>query len=144
MRLKTIMTTPVEIISPGASITTAQRVLKLKRIHHLVVVDRGTIVGLVTADTLKDRQAEGATRVADAMIRNIVILDPETSVREAATLMMPGHPQTAVPLVTNDRLVGIVTVSDLLNLAAAPGIAEQPAEDAVRRGVNGSPFVSNQ
>ena len=127
MRLKSIMATPVETISPRASIRTAQRVLKLKRIHHLVVVDRGRIVGLVTTDTLTNRQAEGATRVVDAMTRNIIVLSAETTVREAAALMMPGHPQTAVPLVRNDRLVGIVTVSDLLNLAAAPDIGKQAA-----------------
>lgn len=127
MRLKSIMNTPVEVISPSASIATAQRVLKRKRIHHLVVVDHGRIVGLVTTETLNARQAEGATRVVDAMIRNIIVLTPETTVRDAAALLMPGHPQTAVPLVRNDRLVGIVTVSDLIKLAAAPHTRKQPA-----------------
>ena len=117
MRLEAIMTTPVEIISPRASIATAQRFLKVKGIHHLVVVDRANIVGLVTSDTLENRQAEGATRVADAMMRNITVLSPEMTAQEAADLMRPGHPQTAVPLVHDNRLVGIVTVSDLLELA---------------------------
>jgi CBS domain-containing protein len=118
MRLKAIMTSPVEMIAPRASIRTAQRLLKAKGIHHLVVVDGEAIVGLVTADTLKDRQGEGATRVEDAMIRNITVLSPDMTVREAAARMIPGHPQTAVPLVRRNRLVGIVTVSDLLDLAA--------------------------
>jgi CBS domain-containing protein len=118
MRLKAIMTSPVEAISPRASIRAAQRVLKAKGIHHLVVVDREAIVGLVTADTLKDREADGATRVEDAMIRNITVLSPEMTVRDAAARMTPGHPQTAVPLVRKNQLVGIVTVSDLLDLAA--------------------------
>jgi CBS domain-containing protein len=118
MQLKAIMTSPVEMISPRVSIRAAQRVLKVKGIHHLVVVDGEAIVGLVTADTLRDRQGEGATRVEDAMIRNITVLSPEMTVREAAAQMIPGHPQTAVPLVRRNRLVGIVTVSDLLDLAA--------------------------
>ena len=118
MRLDAIMTRPVEIISPRASIRTAQRLLTLKAIHHLVVVDRDTVVGLLTAETLKDRGAEGATRVGDAMLRNIIVLSPEMTVREAADLMMAERSQTAVPVVGNNRLVGIVTVSDLLELAA--------------------------
>jgi acetoin utilization protein AcuB len=119
MRLDTIMTKPVETISPRASISTAQRVLRLKGIHHLVVVSRANVVGLATAETLKDREAEGAARVGDAMIRNITVLAPETTVRQAADLMM-GRPQTAVPVVRHQRLVGIVTVSDLLDLAGTP------------------------
>ncbi len=119
MRLKTIMTTPVEVISPAASINTAERRLKLKGIHHLVVVEHGTVVGLVTPDTLKSRQEEGARKVGDAMIRNIVLAPPDMTVREAAELMMPGHTQTALPIVRDNRLVGIVSVSDLLELACA-------------------------
>src|SRR5262249_50140664 len=111
MRLKTIMTTPVEVISPSASIDTPERRLKVKGIHHLVVVEHGKVVGMVTPETLKSRLAEGAKKVVDAMIRNIGVATPEMTVREAAELMMPGHTQTAVPVVRNNRLVGIVIVS---------------------------------
>jgi CBS domain-containing protein len=40
------------------------------------------------------------------------------TVCEAVDLIRPGHLQTALPVVHNKRLVGIVTVSDLLELAA--------------------------
>ena len=43
----------------------------------------------------------------------------DMTVREAAALMSPGHTQTALPIVDGQRLAGIVTVSDLLNLAAS-------------------------
>lgn len=119
MQLKAIMTTPVEVISPAASISTAERRLKLKGIHHLVVVEHGKVVGMVTTETLRNRLAEGAKRVGDAMIRNIAIATPEMTVRQAVDLMMPGHVQTAVPVVRNNHLVGLVSVSDLLELACA-------------------------
>lgn len=119
MRLKAIMTKPVEAIAPSALIKTAERRLRSMGIHHLVVVDHGTVVGLVTTETLSNRQAEGARRVGDAMIRNIAVATPEMTVRQAAALMMPGHVQTAVPVVDHNRLVGIVSVSDLLELACA-------------------------
>ena len=41
------------------------------------------------------------------------------TVREAAALMSPGHAQTALPIVRDQRLVGIVTVTGLLNLAGS-------------------------
>ena len=117
MRLTSIMNTSVEVIGPQASVATAARRLRGKDIHHLVVVDRGVIVGLLTHQTLRNRTEEGATRVEDAMLRNIRLATPETTVRDAAALMSPGHAQTALPIVRNGRLVGIVTVSDLLELA---------------------------
>ena len=86
MRLKAIMTKPVEAIAPSALIKTAERRLRSMGIHHLVVVDHGTVVGLVTTETLSNRQAEGARRVGDAMIRNIAVATPEMTVRQAAAL----------------------------------------------------------
>jgi CBS domain-containing protein len=116
-QLKAIMTAPVEVISPRASICTAQKRLTLKRIHHLVVIEHAKVVGLVTADVLRKRQEEGATCVSDVMLRNIIVAPPETTVREAVDLLTPGHLQTALPIVRNNELVGIVSVSDLLELA---------------------------
>lgn len=118
MRLNTIMNTAVEVIGPGASLATAEGRLRRKGIHHLVVVDREIVVGLLTENVLLTRQAEGATKVEDAMLRNITLGTPDMTVREAADVMMPGHAQTAVPIVNGHRLVGIVTLSDLLALAA--------------------------
>jgi CBS domain-containing protein len=51
-------------------------------------------------------------------LRNITIASPEMTVREVVDLVRRGQLQTAIPVVDNDRLVGIVTVSDLLELAA--------------------------
>lgn len=118
MRLKNLMRAPVEVITPHALLTTAARRLRVKGIHHLVVVDHGNIVGLLTQDVLRNRKAEGATRVEDAMLRNIAIAPPEMTLPEAVELMRPGHLQTALPVVDDDRLVGIVSVSDLLEFAA--------------------------
>jgi CBS domain-containing protein len=88
-------------------------------------------VGLLTQDILKNRKGEGATKVEDAMLRNITLAAPEMTVREAAVLMTPGHAQTAVPVVSNQRLVGIVTVSDLLRLAASAHRQVRDASAAV-------------
>lgn len=130
MRLKNLMRTPVQVISPHALLTTAARRLRVQGIHHLVVVDHGVVVGLLTQDVLRNRKAEGATRVEDAMLRNITLATPEMTLREAVALIRPGHLQTAVPIVDNSRLIGIVTVSDLLELAARIRIPSPSAASA--------------
>jgi len=128
MRLKNLMRAPVEVISPQALLTTAARRMRVNGIHHLVVVDHGAVVGLLTQDVLRNRKAEGATRVDDAMLRNITIANPKMTLCEVVDLIRPGHLQTAVPVVDSKRLVGIVTVSDLLELAAR--IRHTPAATA--------------
>lgn len=116
MQLKEIMNTTVQVIGPHDSLSSAARRMRLNGIHHLVVVHRDLVVGLLTQDLLLNRQEDGAERVEDAMLRNIITATPDMKVREAADLMTPGHAQTAVPVLSGQRLIGIVTVSDLLSL----------------------------
>jgi acetoin utilization protein AcuB len=131
MRVKNLMKAPVEVISPQALLTSAARRLRVRGIHHLVVVNHGVIVGLLTQDVLRNRKADGATRVEDAMLRNITIATPEMTLGEAVALIRPGHLQTALPVVDNNRLVGIVSVSDVLELAAR---IRRPSPTAARAG----------
>ena len=116
MQLKEIMTTTVQVIGPHDSLASAQRRMWLDGIHHLVVVQRNLVVGLLTQELVLNRREDGATRVEDAMLRNITLATPEMTVPEAAELMTSGQAQTAVPVLSGQCLVGIVTVSDLLSL----------------------------
>ncbi len=116
MQLKEIMTMPVQVIGPSEALDAAERRMLHHGIHHLVVARRGRLLGLLTHDLLVSRRDDGAASVEDAMIRNVVVATPEMTVREAAELMALRHAQTALPVVRGRRLVGIVTVFDLLSL----------------------------
>jgi CBS domain-containing protein len=115
MRLKDIMTTTVETVRPGETLERAQARMRLRRLHHLVVIDHRQIVGMLTDAALQVRQAEGVARVEDAMSRHVVTGTPEMTVRQAANLMR-GRAEGALPVLAGPRLVGIVTVTDLLDL----------------------------
>jgi CBS domain-containing protein len=116
VQLKEIMTRPVQAVSLHETLDAAERRMLHHGIHHLVVADRGRLAGLLTHDLLVSRRDDGAATVEDAMIRNVVVATPETTVREAADLMSVAHGQTALPVLRGRRLVGIVTVFDLLSL----------------------------
>lgn len=115
MRLKDIMSTKVEAIRPDETLTRAKTLMKVKGIHHLVVMDHHQIVGMLTADTLQLRDAEGVTSVGDAMARHVIAATPETTIRQAANLMR-GRAESALPILAGEKLAGIVTVSDLLDV----------------------------
>ena len=118
MRLQDMMTAGVRTIAPTAAAEDAWNTMRLNRIHHLVVTNGKQIVGV-----LSDRDAGGrrgasvrTTRVvADLMTAPAVIADPTLTVREAANLMR-GRSIGCLVVVDSGNAIGIVTVSDLLEL----------------------------
>ena len=115
MRLKDIMSTKVEAVRPDETLERAHTLMRLRGIHHLVVMDHRQVVGMLTEGVLAVREAEGVAKVADAMARHVATGIPEMTVRQAANLMR-GHAEGALPVFAGPRLVGIVTVSDLLDV----------------------------
>jgi CBS domain-containing protein len=115
MRLKDIMSTKVEAVRPEETLEHAQALMRRRHIHHLVVVARHKVVGILTEGVLQIRGAEGVERVEDAMSRHFVTGAPEMTVRDAANLMR-GRAEGAIPVIRGQTLAGIVTVSDLLDV----------------------------
>jgi CBS-domain-containing membrane protein len=129
MRLKDVMSRQVQTIGAQESLERARALMRRRRIHHLVVVEGRSVIGVVTDDVLQRGEAEGIGRVEDVMFRNVVTGTPDLTVREAANLMR-GRAVGAVPVLDKRRLVGIVTVSDLLDLLGKG--AERPVARSQR------------
>jgi acetoin utilization protein AcuB len=118
MRVAEIMSTHVRTVGPADSAALAWERMRLHGIHHLVVVRNSHIIGIVT-----DRDLGGAhgsevrdgRSVRDLMTPSVLTVPSNSTVREAANLMR-GHRAGSLPVVDNDRLVGIVTVWDFLDL----------------------------
>jgi CBS domain-containing protein len=125
MRLKDIMSTNVRCVRRDETLTRAASIMQRRGIHHLVVCDGARIVGVLSESALQTRDAEGVARVGDAVARRVVLGSPEMTVRQAAHLMR-NRPDSALPIVSGKRLVGIVTVTDLLAV-----LEEQEAAMAV-------------
>ncbi len=118
MRVAEVMSTDVKTVQPTTPAGDAWELMKRHGIHHLVVMDGSTLVGVVS-----DRDAGGKrgvavraqSRVADLMTTTTVTVDPQTPVRRVANLMR-GRTIGCVPVLEHGHLKGIVTVSDLLAL----------------------------
>ncbi len=97
--------------------------------HHLLVIERGRLVGVVSdrdllrnlspfIDKLAERPRDLATlnrRVHQIMTRKPVTVSPEMSVETAAHMMLEQH-VSCLPVVTEDgNVVGIVSSRDLLS-----------------------------
>jgi CBS domain-containing protein len=112
MRLAETMSAPVEVIGVSALAAEARRLLRERGIHHVVVLDGRQVAGVVSSH---DLDGEAGAGVANVMSRRVVTASPRTTVREAANLLR-GHAAGCLPIVERGRLVGIVTISDLLTL----------------------------
>ncbi|HEU5256121.1 MAG TPA: CBS domain-containing protein [Vicinamibacterales bacterium] len=120
MRVSDIMSAPVYTIEANETAAAAWETMFFCRTRHLVVTDaEGHVVGVVSASDLGGKKGEplrARRRVRDLMTEKLVTTTPETTVREAANLMR-GHTVSCLPVFNGrDRLKGIVTVVDLLEL----------------------------
>jgi CBS domain-containing protein len=118
MRLQDVMTRGVRTIPSIAPSKEAWALMRLHNIHHLVVTEGRRVVGVLSARD-RVRQSPGAraarATVADVMTAPPVTADQNTTVRRAANTMR-GRSIGCMVVVDSDRPVGIVTVSDLLEL----------------------------
>ncbi len=133
MRLKDVMTTRVETITEDRPAGEAWDRMRARRIHHLVVVRRGQVVGLVSERDLGGRNGSSlraGKAVGELMTPHAVTADPRAPVRQAANLLR-GRSIGCLPVVDGDRLVGIVTLTDLLELIGRG--FERPVERTHRR-----------
>jgi acetoin utilization protein AcuB len=135
MRVAELMTKGVQTITPDSAAADAWELMRRKGIRHLVVVADSKVAGI-----LSDRDAGGrnggsiraGVRVSDLMTSPVVTVEPDTTIRRIANLMR-GRTIGCVPVVDRTRVVGIVTVSDLLEVLGR-GV-ERPARPA-RRGLH--------
>lgn len=127
LRISRCMRHPVVTVKSGDSIAHARELLERHRINQLPVVLNGRLVGIVTDRDLRDAfpsvfepeasrkmaPEPGTIAVRDVMTANVLTLPPEASVADAARVMRAER-IGAIPIVSGERLVGILTRTDVL------------------------------
>lgn len=113
------MTTSVVCIPPDATVEQARAVMQEHDIRHLPVIDRGRLIGIVARSDLHWPAAAQPARelaVAEVMSEHVIAVTPRTTIENAASLML-ANKIGALPVVDEEeRLVGILTESDILSV----------------------------
>lgn len=124
------MTGVVETLQIGDSLDAAAHFMKAGHIRHLPVVDgQERLIGLVTqhrvlsawvshGDPRQERPHQVATEVPVEMLmeRNVLTVSPDTTAALAAALIESSQ-FGCLPVVENDKLVGIITEADFVRFA---------------------------
>ncbi|HHW14427.1 MAG TPA: CBS domain-containing protein [Firmicutes bacterium] len=123
MLIEDIMQTKVVTVTPADSVAEALRRTRAGRFRHLPVVEGERLVGVVSdrdlrtsASALVAEEVEALlkrTRVEAVMHSQVIVAHPLDPVEEAARLMYE-HKIGCLPVISGDRLVGIVTETDVL------------------------------
>jgi acetoin utilization protein AcuB len=118
MRLGEIMTRDVKTAAPAESAEDAYRRMRLHRIRHLVVMEGKRVVGIVSERDLGGSRGAAlrtGRTVEELMARDVATATLHTTIRQAAN-MLRGRTIGSLPVLEKAKLVGIVTVTDLLEL----------------------------
>ncbi len=113
LRVRDIMTSEVKVVHPDMSVEEfIEFVFRNKHLGY-PVVENGRIVGIVTLHdvTGKDR----GLRIRDVMSREVVTLSPDDPAM-AAFRIMNERGLGRIPVVEGERVVGIVSKTDLVRL----------------------------
>jgi CBS domain-containing protein len=106
-------------VSPTSTIAEVVKVLSARRIGGVVVLDAASqLLGIFTErDIVHALAAHGARALemtsAQLMTRNIITATPETTVNGAMALMSQGRFRH-LPVMDNGRLVGLVSIGDVV------------------------------
>ena len=115
MNIRDVMTKNPRCVSPEDTIQNAARIMRDEDTGVVPVVQDGRAVGILTdRDIVVRAVADGELnrRIRDIVSGDVVTARPDMSTKEAAQLMSE-HQVRRLPVVENDRLVGIVSIGDL-------------------------------
>ena len=128
MFVKNKMTTNPFTVSPDNNVPEAHEIMKAHGIKRLPVIKNGKLVGIVSKeDILKASPSQATTfsinevtyllsktKISQIMKKNPISVSPDALLEEAA-LLMRDNAVGFLPVVENDKLVGIITESDIFD-----------------------------
>lgn len=123
------MSTPVVTVQKVVPVDAAKEFMRRKKVRRLPVLDGEKLAGIVTLSDLEARSKTGAF-VEDVMTRKVRTVAPGDTLEQAASMMIERQ-ISGLPVVEKDRVLGILTESDVFRaLCEILGVRERGARVA--------------
>ena len=129
MIVKEIMSKDPVTIGPTAKLRAVNKLMKVNHVRHVPIVKNGKLLGIVSEKDIRyamipekipgKKIPQGWNldhlKVQDIMAKNALTVSQEVQVEEAARIIYH-HKIGALPVLKNDKLVGIISVMDILGV----------------------------
>lgn len=121
-QVKQLMSADVLTVYPEDPTTLVEYIMKWNDVNHIVVEDRkGKLHGVVTSGKIAELAATninyGEIPVKKIMRKEIITIAPDADINEALAIMQ-SLMISSLPVVSNNKLMGIVTKNDMLRWMA--------------------------
>lgn len=124
MRVEQYMVTDLRTVNEDEPIDLVANLMDWNHVHHIPVEDNDhRLVGLVSHRPLlrflasdEARRADGPIATRRVMARDLITVGPSTGTLEAIDLMRK-HGISCLPVVQDDRLIGLITEHDFMRVA---------------------------
>lgn len=140
MLVQDVMQTKLYSVTPETTLPEALRLTGQRGVRHLPVLDGERLVGILSDRDLKRAMASPATsleshelrylldrlRVKEIMTRAVITIGPTSPIEDAARLMVL-EKIGALPVTEGERLIGLVTETDVLRLFVRAMGAGEPS-----------------
>ena len=114
MRIAQLMTPNPVTVGPDASLATVKSLMEAGKFRRLLVMEKGKLIAIVTERDVREHTGYlELTKVTAAMRPEVLTITPNQTAEDAARLMLE-HKIGGLPVMEGDRVVGILTSSDLL------------------------------
>jgi CBS domain-containing protein len=105
-------------IAPNATVFEALRIMAKKNVGVLLVIDKEKLVGIFSErdyarKVILEGKSSKETAVGDLMTKDVYYIDPKNTLHESLAVMTSRRIRH-MPVLDQDRLVGIVTLGDVV------------------------------
>ena len=116
-RARDIMSFPVKWVSPEVTLEGAEVLLNRYNINALPVIQEGRLLGLITRQTVEKGIYHGLKKhpVKEYMTAPLATVGPEATLAEIRERLVINK-QRLLPVVQDDRVIGVISRTDLLHL----------------------------
>ena len=111
--------TGIVTVSPNDSVQDALEIMAEKRISSFPVIEKGNVAGIISErdyirKAVPKRVAPWDITVREIMTEQVIYVSPEDTIKDCMALMTTNHFRH-LPVKSNDDLVGMLSISDILN-----------------------------
>lgn len=117
MQVKDIMTKDVAFVNPSTTVVEAAQLMQKHNVGSVPVCDQSGVIGILTDRDIVVRNVAhskdpGKTPVKDVMTIDITSVTPEADIKDVFR-MMSSKQIRRLPVVQDNKLVGIVSIGDV-------------------------------